>query len=187
VQGLKSLYLYPGTSFFVGDGDFTPVTVAPDEFMGCVLGRAMRLPLQLRSLVLSLDSASFSSPLRMQPLLGALAGALGDRLTELIVCLRFYEGYASDALLCLPMFVRLESLTLGTWTPFDAEQPAKLAGFRALLARFRAVRAGMPLLREAAFEVAYLDGDAPHADPGQDPFDALRRDFRDIHIGEHCD
>jgi hypothetical protein len=182
VQGLVRLSLNPTPS--AHDNDMAPVPVPPDMFIAGIFTPLMRLPLQLRSLTLTLDNQLFAWPPRMQPVLGVLAGALGDRLTELRVYLRYYEGDASDALLCLPMFVRLESITLGTWAPFDARHPARLANFRALLTRFRSVRAGMPSLRAATFEVAHLDDDAPHDDPGEDPFDALCRDFPDICIEE---
>jgi hypothetical protein len=185
VQALARLSLHSGTCVPEGDDDVAPITLAPDTFMTGAFGHAMRLPLQLRSLTLILDSASFTWPPRMQPVLGALAGALGDRLTKLSVFVIYQVwGDASDALLCLPMFVRLESITLGTWAPFDAKEPARLANFRALLTRFRSVRAGMPALREATFHVAFMDADAPHDDPSEDPFDALCRDFPDICIEE---
>jgi hypothetical protein len=170
VPGLVRLSLYPGR-VYEGD-DFAPVTVAPDAFMTGVFGHAMRLPLQLRSLSLTLDSASFTRRPRMQPLLGALAGALGDRLTELSVCVRYQWGeHAPDAPLCLPMFVRLERITLGTWAPFDARQPHRLAKFRALQTRFRSVRAGMPALRAATFELAYLEARPRTMTPAKTPFE----------------
>jgi hypothetical protein len=181
LQALTRLLLNPS----VHGNDFAPIPVPPDMFIAGIFMPLMRLPLQLRSLTLSLDNPLFAWPLRMHPVLGVLAGALGDRLTELRVYLRYYAYLdASDALLCLPMFVRLESITLGTWTPFEAPQPVRLADFRALLTRFSSVRAGMPSLRAATFQVACPGEDAPH---GEHPLIALSRDFPDLDIRDERD